>query len=72
MCVAGIARIAQIWDEGSARLARLDDGSVVPLAYVPEASVGAMVLVHLGIPVEVIDDESARDALELRKEGEGQ
>ena len=36
-------------------LGRLDDGCVVPLAFVPDARPGAYLLVHLGIPVEVLD-----------------
>jgi hydrogenase maturation factor len=68
MCVAGIARIAEVWEEGGARVGRLDDGSVVSLAYVPEAPVGATVLVHLGIPVELVDARTAQDALDLRQE----
>ncbi len=71
MCVAGIATVSEVWDEGGARLGRLDDGSVVPLVYVPEVHVGQIVLVHLGIPVEVVDPASAQDALDLRLEAGG-
>jgi hydrogenase expression/formation protein HypC len=69
MCVGGIARLTEIWDDGGARVGRLDDGSVVSLGYLPEARPGEHVLVHLGIPVEVIDEEAAREALALRAEG---
>jgi hydrogenase maturation factor len=33
---------------------------------VPDAGSGAQLLLHLGIPVEVLDPEAARDALCLR------
>jgi hydrogenase maturation factor len=33
---------------------RLGDGHVVSLAFLPEAEAGDVVLVHLGIPVEVL------------------
>jgi hydrogenase expression/formation protein HypC len=66
MCQAGIARLIETWEDGAARLGRLDDGAVVLLSFVPDASAGAYVLVHLGIPVEVLDPEAARDALALR------
>ena len=39
---------------------------VVPLAFVPDAAAGAHLLVHLGIPVEVLDPAAAREALALR------
>jgi hydrogenase maturation factor len=45
---------------------RLADGSVVPLAFVPDATPGSSLLVHLGVPVEVLDDEVAAEALTLR------
>ena len=70
MCVGSIVLLAEAWDEGSARVGRLDDGCVVPLSFVPDAAPGAHLLLHLGIPVEVLDPETAREALELREEGD--
>jgi hydrogenase maturation factor len=68
MCLGSIALLAESWEDGDTRLGRLDDGAVVSLAFVPEASAGAYVLVHLGIPVEVLDPDDAADAVELRRE----
>ena len=70
MCVGSIAVLAEAWEEGPARIGRLDDGCVVPLSFVPDAAPGAHLLLHLGIPVEVLDPETAREALELRGEGD--
>jgi hydrogenase maturation factor len=67
MCLGAIAVLGEAWDDEGARLGRLDDGCVVPLAFVPEATEGAHLLIHLGIPVEVLDPEAARDALALRR-----
>lgn len=67
MCLGSIAVLVEAWDDEGARLGRLDDGRVVPLAFVPDASAGAHLLIHLGIPVEVLDPEAARDALALRR-----
>jgi hydrogenase maturation factor len=66
MCLGGIAVLVETWDDGDVRLGRLDDGCIVPLSFVPGASPGAHLLVHLGIPVEVLAADAARDALELR------
>lgn len=55
MCLGSTAVVCEMWEDGGARVGRLDDGSVVSLAFVPEAHAGAYVLVHLGIPVEVLD-----------------
>ena len=69
MCVGSIAVLAEAWDEGSARVGRLDNGCVVLLSFVPGAEPGAYLLLHLGIPVEVLEPDTAREALELREEG---
>lgn len=57
MCVGSSAVLVEIWDEGGARAGRLGDGHVVSLAFLPEAQAGDVVLVHLGIPVEVLASE---------------
>lgn len=69
MCLGSIALLQASWDEGGVRLGRLDDGCVVPLAYVPEAEPGAYLLLNLGIPVETLSAAAAREALNLRTEG---
>ena len=66
MCLGEIATLLDAWDEGGARLGRLADGAVVSLAFVPEARPGSSLLVHLGVPVEVLDDAAAAEALALR------
>ena len=66
MCLGEIARLLEAWEDGSARLGRLADGSVVTLAFVPDARPGSSLLVHLGVPVEVLADEVAAEALTLR------
>ena len=72
MCVGSIATLAEAWDVDGARVGRLTDGCVVSLSFVPDAEPGADLLLHLGIPVEILDPETARDALELRSAaGEG-
>jgi len=66
MCLGSIALLAASWDEGGVRVGRLDDGCVVPLVYVPDAEPGAYLLLHLGIPVEILSADAAREALHLR------
>ena len=66
MCVGSIAVLADVRHENGVLVGRLDDGCVVPLSFVPEAAIGDHLLLHLGIPVEVLDPRSAREALELR------
>jgi hydrogenase maturation factor len=69
MCLGSIDVLAEAWADGEARTGRLGCGKVVPLAFVPEAVEGDFVLVHLGVPVEVLAREAAEEALALRTEG---
>jgi len=57
MCIGTSAVLVEVWEEGGARVGRLGDGNVVSLAFLPQAEAGDVVLVHLGIPVEVIVPE---------------
>ena len=69
MCLGSIDVLAEAWEDGGARTGRLGCGKVVSLAFVPEALVGDRVLVHLGVPVEVLDPVTADEALALRTQG---
>lgn len=72
MCQAGVALLTETWEDGAARVGRLDDGSVVSLSFVRDAAPGACVLVHLGVPVEVLDATNAHDMLALRQNTESE
>jgi hydrogenase assembly chaperone HypC/HupF len=71
MCLGSIDVLAEAWEVDGARAGRLGCGKEVSLAFVPEAREGDHVLVHLGVPVEVLDPAAAREALSLRGNGEG-
>jgi hydrogenase expression/formation protein HypC len=66
MCLGTIARLVETSETGGSRVGRLEDGTVVSLAFLPEAEVGAYVLVHLGVPVEILPPADAAEALALR------
>lgn len=66
MCIGSIAVLTETWDDDGVPVGRLDDDCVVSLSFVPEAEPGAYLLLHLGIPVEVLDAVAAREARELR------
>jgi hydrogenase expression/formation protein HypC len=74
MCLAVPGRILDVTDEGGLSMARVDFAGVVRkacLAYLPEATVGDFVLVHVGFAISLIDEEAARETLEaLRQIGE--
>jgi len=57
MCIGSVAVLADAWQDGTYRAGRLDDGCVVSLAFTPDARPGDRLLLHLGIPVEVLDSK---------------
>ena len=63
MCVGSIAYLAEVWETDGARAARLNDGRVVSLGFLPEAQAGDAVLLHLGIPVELLEQQTAREGV---------
>ena len=67
MCLGAIVELVDTWEENGARVGRLADGSVVTLGFVPDAEVGVQLLVHLGVPVEVLDPATAAEAMSLRE-----
>jgi hydrogenase maturation factor len=69
MCLGSIDVLVEAREDGEVRTGRLGCGKVVSLAFVPEASEGDYVLVHLGVPVEVLEPKSAEEAMALRTEG---
>jgi hydrogenase maturation factor len=54
MCIGTATLLAEVWEDAGARAGRLADGRVVSLAFLPEAEAGDVVLLHLGVPVEVL------------------
>lgn len=69
MCLGSIQVLEDVWEDGGSRVGRLEDGTVVSLGFVPEAQPGVYVIVHLGVPVEVLRVEDAVTALGLRAGG---
>ena len=58
MCIGSSAVLVEVWEEDGSRIGRLTDGHVVSLAFLPEAETGDVVLLHLGVPVEVLVSKS--------------
>ena len=71
MCLAVPGRIAEIYEGGGTRMARLDFGGIVKevcLAYLPEAVVGDYAIVHVGFAISRIDEASAQETLRTIRE----
>lgn len=68
MCLAVPGRVLSVEGDDLQRTGRVDFGGVlrdISLAYLPEARPGDYVLVHVGLALSVVDEEAARETLEL-------
>jgi hydrogenase expression/formation protein HypC len=71
VCLAVPGRIAAVFEEDGLRMARVDFGGVrkrVCLETLPDAEVGAWVLVHSGIALQRLDEAAAEASLALLAE----
>ncbi|MFJ3496296.1 HypC/HybG/HupF family hydrogenase formation chaperone [Streptomyces sp. NPDC086091] len=68
MCLAVPGRVLEIEERDATRMAKVDFGGVVKdvcLEYVPDMRVGDYAIVHVGFALQRLDEESARQTLEL-------
>jgi len=68
MCLAVPGRVVDIEERDGTRMATVDFGGVVKevcLEYLPDLQVGEYAIVHVGFALQRLDEESARQTLEL-------
>ncbi|WP_432177816.1 HypC/HybG/HupF family hydrogenase formation chaperone [Streptomyces sp. NBC_00063] len=68
MCLAVPGRVTEIEDRDGTRMATVDFGGVVKevcLEYLPDLQVGEYAIVHVGFALQKLDEESAKQTLEL-------
>jgi len=71
MCLAIPGRVEEVWEANGTRMATVNFGGVrkeVCLAYVPEVEVGDYTIIHAGFALNQLDEDSARETLELFRE----
>lgn len=71
MCLAVPGQVLEIHERHGVRMGRMSFGGVVKevcLAYLPEVEVGDYAIVHVGVAISKIDEESARETLRLLAE----
>ncbi|MFI5639721.1 HypC/HybG/HupF family hydrogenase formation chaperone [Streptomyces goshikiensis] len=68
MCLAVPGRVLDIGEKDGTRMASVDFGGVVKevcLEYLPDLQVGEYAIVHVGFALQRLDEESAKQTLEL-------
>jgi len=71
MCLGIPGKITEIYDDGGARMGKVNFGGIVKevcLEYVPEAEIGDYTIVHVGFAITRLDEESALETLRLFEE----
>jgi len=71
MCLAVPGKILETREENGSRLGRVQFGGItrlVQLDFVPEASVGDYVIVHVGFALSVVNAEEAERTYQLLEE----
>jgi len=66
MCLAVPGRVLSIAEVDGTLMADVDFGGVrkaVCLQYIPDATIGEYVVVHVGFAIQRLDEESARETL---------
>ena len=67
MCLAIPGRVDAIYDDGLARMGKVNFGGIVKdvcLAYLPDIAVGDYTIVHVGFAISKIDEASAQQTLQ--------
>lgn len=65
MCLAIPAKIATLEPNGMARVDIMGVSRTVSIDLVPEAGVGDFVLVHAGFAIQIVDEQTAAETLDL-------
>ena len=71
MCLGIPGKIIEAYERDGLRMGKVDFGGVVRevcLDYVPEASVGEYVIVHVGFAISVVSEQEAQETLALLTE----
>ncbi len=66
MCLAVPGQVVSVEERDATRMAEVDFGGVrkdVCLEYLPDASTGDYVIVHVGFAIQRLDEQSARETL---------
>jgi hydrogenase expression/formation protein HypC len=71
MCLAVPGQVQEVYEAHGVRTGKVNFGGVVKevcLAYVPEVAVGDYALVHVGVAISKVDEQSALHSLKLLAE----
>ena len=71
MCLGIPAKVIELYQSNGMSMARVDFGGVIKEAcmeYLPEVKVGDYTIVHVGFGLSILDEQEARETMELLRQ----
>jgi hydrogenase expression/formation protein HypC len=71
MCLGIPAKVIELFETNSMKMAKVDFGGVVKEAcmeYLPEVKVGDYTIIHVGFGLSILDEKEAFETMELLKQ----
>jgi hydrogenase expression/formation protein HypC len=71
MCLGIPAKVIELYQSNGMKMARVDFGGVIKEAcmeYLPEIKVGDYTIVHVGFGLSILDEQEARETMELLRQ----
>ncbi len=71
MCLGVPGKIAEIYEKGGLKMAKVDFGGVFReacLDYVPEAKINDYCIIHVGFAISLLSEKEAQETLDLLKQ----
>lgn len=71
MCLGIPGKVLETYETNNMKMGKIDFGGVVKescLAYLPDVTVGDYVIIHAGFAISKVDEEEARQTMEMLKE----
>ncbi len=71
MCLGIPAKVIELYEANGMKMARVDFGGALKEAcmeYLPEVKVGDYTIVHVGFGLSILDEQEARETMELLRQ----
>lgn len=71
MCLGVPGKVVALYEANGMKMAKVDFGGIVKevcMEYLPEVKVGDYTIVHVGFGLSILDEQEARETIELLRQ----
>lgn len=71
MCLGVPGKVIELYEANGMKMAKVDFGGIVKevcMEYLPEVKVGDYTIVHVGFGLSILDEQEARETMELLRQ----